>query len=66
LCCEVLKGGLASMSNEKETKRPLDTEKLSETQMDGIAGGLDESDSEKVRFNSACINSACINMSDCD
>ena len=44
------------MSNEKETKRPLDTEKLSGTQMEGIAGGLDESGNEKVRFNTAYIN----------
>ena len=50
------------MSNEKkDIKRPLDAEKLSGTQMEGIAGGSDESDSEKVRFNSACIN-----MSVCD
>ncbi len=49
------------MSNEKETKRPLDTEKLSGTQMEGIAGGSDESGSEKVR-----INSVYINVSDCD
>lgn len=56
LCREVLKGGLASMSNEKETNRPLDTEKLNGTQMEGITGGSDESGSEKVRFNTAYIN----------
>ena len=30
------------MSNEKETKRPLDAEKLSGSQMEGIAGGADD------------------------
>ncbi len=61
LCHETLEGGYVKMSNEKETKRPLDTEKLSGTQMEGIAGGSDESGSEKVR-----INSVYINVSDCD
>ena len=44
------------MRNEKETKRPLDTEKLNGTQMEGITGGSDESGNEKVRFNTAYIN----------
>jgi len=44
------------MRNEKETKRPLDTEKLNGTQMEGITGGSDESDKEKVRFNTAYLN----------
>ena len=44
------------MSNEKETKRPLDTEKLNGTQMEGIGGGFNESRSEKVRLNTAYIN----------
>ena len=62
LRCEALKGGLALMSNEKEKKRPLDAEKLSGSQMEGIAGGADdagsgsESDGEKVRLNSAYVD----------
>ena len=50
------------MSNEKEKKRPLDAEKLSGSQMEGIAGGADdagsgsESDGEKVRLNSAYVD----------
>ena len=47
---------------KKETKRPLDAEKLSGTQMEGIAGGADDSGSEnesdggKVRFNAAFVD----------
>lgn len=50
------------MSNEKEKKRPLDAEKLSGSQMEGIAGGADdaasenESGGEKVRLNSAYVD----------
>ena len=52
------------MSNEKETKRPLDVEELNEAQLSGIAGGEGESESGKkpkdrkkeVRFNASYLN----------
>ena len=44
------------MSNEKETKRPLDTEKLSGSQMEEIVGGVEESNGEKVRFSSVYVD----------
>ena len=52
------------MSNKTETGRPLDAEELTNTQVQGVAGGKDvldthnQSDGKKVRFNSANVDAS--------
>lgn len=56
------------MSNtEKDTKRPLDVEEFSETQMDGVSGGKDNSDpGNRPDRRRARLNTAYFNISDRD